>query len=91
MEAGWQFQNQVGPAGKFERQFSQDSGVGEEEVGPAGKLGRLFCQDSGIGDDIDGGDCQEIADLFGPKITLDVPEMEARISSSCSSDLGGGM
>ena len=53
-------------------------------------------QDSGFGDEIDGGECQEIADLFGDdidgreeKIAEEVTAMENRAFSSCSMLSGG--
>ena len=57
------------------------------------KMGRKLSHDSGVDDDIDGGECQEIADLFTEqKIAVDVTSMElpARTQSSCSSLISGG-
>ena len=68
------------------------------------KMGRKVSQDSGVSDDIDGGECQEIADLFGndidgteQKIAEEVTpfgsrthSMDSRCISSCSSLLSGG-
>ena len=70
----------------------------QEEGEPEERIGRKVSQDTGVGDDIDGGECQEIADLFQEqKIAEEVTpfgsrtnSIGSRATSSCSSLLSGG-
>ena len=84
---GSQFQKMSLRTPQFQKMPLQTQEEGELEE----RIGRKVSQDSGVGDDIDGGECQEIADLFTEqKIAVDVTAMEARTQSSCSSLISGG-